>query len=254
VVLPHGSIETKVNTWVDTRGFVHSIESLRRQLLYNDWVSHYGPPGAPLLVVTGILDRPTLWSESQEMHYQLSKLRQTLLKQRLADAAGSVAIGSLPSLSSIGTNDLLAPAAEALAQYDRELQQVRFSPPSAVVDADCNSSPHLFYKQDHYVPLEDKPESWEAPLEPPSYPGDPDFKNIDHQFQKFSRDGWTVQDGKATRMMTFPTDIADTTNEAVDPNSVSVDMTAALSRLEEEARRRIEEAALQMEAGSGGQR
>ncbi|MEQ1918905.1 MAG: hypothetical protein ABL955_06865, partial [Elusimicrobiota bacterium] len=150
IPVPHGTItikwsmESTVKTWVDARGFVHGIDVLRRQLAHNEWAMRYAAD-EPRLEVTGILDRTTLWSESQKMHHLLRATQQKIRKARVNGAAGVPSWdGSAPEGGDRPVEDSLQPAIDALSRYDGELRAVRFAPPAARPDM-CNSPRRLFY-------------------------------------------------------------------------------------------------------------
>ena len=142
------TVASSVDSWIDKRGFVHTVDVLKRQISFNRWRRHFGAR-ADALPVTGIMDRRTMWAESVRLHEQLAAVRQKMqvdsagdaLRQACAD--GSAADASLcadPRSSSVAPQ--AEAAAAALARYDAALAAVRFKVP-APLHTPCNSIPEI---------------------------------------------------------------------------------------------------------------
>lgn len=211
------SMESVVKSWVDVRGFVHSIDVLRRQLAHNDWAWRYATE-EPRLEVTGILDRQTLWSESQKMHHTLRSAQRKLAKARMNAIAENPSWegGSRPGEGGQPAEVALQPAVDALSRYDGELRGVRFAPP-ATRPAMCDWAPRLFYSPPKHQSLGEQ------------------FKNIDHLRADFGR------------IIIYRNVIQDSVTESVDPGSLDSGAAERLAQLEIEARRRIRDAAALVE-------
>lgn len=148
IVSYRGLSKSRIDSWLDRRGFVHSIAVLNRQLAYNQWLNrlrlsssmiiHVPPaddpaaPSAHLLAeipVTGIRDLPTLWAEYYRMRYQLEQAEKNLLKL-CRDAAGASAPCDGPPWPDGAIQlaaDTLEPARAALAVYASEIRTIPLS-------------------------------------------------------------------------------------------------------------------------------
>ncbi len=222
IPVPHGTItikwsmESTVKTWVDARGFVHGIDVLRRQLAHNEWAMRYARD-EPRLEVTGILDRPTLWSESQKMHRLLRLSQQKVLKARVTAAANNLSWdGAAPEAGGRPEEGALQAAVDALSRYDGELRGIRFAPPAARPDM-CNSPRRLFYYPPKGQTLNEQ------------------FKDIEHL---------TAGGGQ---IIIYQNAAQDGVIESVDPGSFDSGAAQRLAQLEIEARRRIRDAAALVE-------
>lgn len=210
------SIESTINTWVDIRGFVHSVDVLRRQLAYNEWAMRFAQE-EPRLEVTGILDRATLWSESRKMHRLLRATQQKVRRGRLSAATGAPSWDGVAGEGGVRPDeDALQSAVEALTRYDGELRGVRFAPPAARPDM-CDSPRRLFYYPPKGLTLNGE------------------FKDINH----LTADGG--------RIIIYQDSVQDSVTESVDPGSFDSNAAQRLAHLEIEARRRIRDASALVE-------
>jgi hypothetical protein len=258
VVEPKWSIETMLYSWADRRGFIHSIEVLQRQLLYNDWISRYGPEGAPSIEITGILENKTLWSASKIMHYQLDAAKHKLWKANLAATEENALSGTPSALNGAGRQDenTLAPAIEALSRYDSELATIRFVAPTKPTKCDF-FAPKLYY----WPGIDTDETTWDllrirqAPN--PAYhdysQSDPNNREIEHKLQnlekrRIGRNKYALDNILDTE--TYESNVQDGVTEAVDRSTLD---SMKLAQLERQARKLVQEAALAVSIRSSGQ-
>ena len=149
IVSYRGYPKSRIDSWLDRRGFVHSVAVLKRQLAYNEWLHRrslnrasmtihipgYDDPAAPATLaldkipVTGIMDRQTLWSEYYRMRFQLEQAQNNLLIL-CRDAEGTDAPCDGPPWPNGAIQlaaDTLQPARGALTAYASELGTIPMS-------------------------------------------------------------------------------------------------------------------------------
>jgi hypothetical protein len=224
-------IESTISYWVDYRGFVHSVDVLRRQLKKLDF--YKGLDG--FRPMTGILDRETLWSESVILNRELRYAHQKLLRACM-DAAGEKTSCAAPPwpqeenlkacMDAAGektscdappwpnseiqlAEDAQQRAVYALSRYDGELRSVQFAAPTGRPAA-CDSAPRLYY---------DAPSG--------------------HLIGQFKNDSYL---GGGPYPTTYNHDLQDGITEAVDPRAFDAVLGQKLAELESEARKRTHEA------------
>ncbi len=123
--------------WKDPRGFLHSLEVLKRQTRYNRWADDVAMGRVPL---TGISDAATIRSDSTMLHYRLSRVEQNLDARSARAGAGAVCAEVLGGASGCapdgGDEATLAraraaaqAAEDALASYDEALDRVPYISP-----------------------------------------------------------------------------------------------------------------------------
>jgi hypothetical protein len=143
------ALASVLDSWVDPLGFVHSVSVIKRQLRFNDWVVQSGSRDIKQLAVTGLIDRPTLLSESVKLRYLLDRTKSRIRKA-CADATANQSTCDAPPWPNDqirSAEDALMESVQALARYDAALSYVRFGPPASRPAA-CDYSPELITHPD----------------------------------------------------------------------------------------------------------